>query len=195
MNERICPETGAVMQRGVRPMTLCYKGRSIVIDMPGWYADDDVTDSIHSGEDMKVSDRALHRLKAQAEGLLEPAEVGRIRRKKPHLSQREAGLGDRGGPNAFQKYEAGDVLVSTAISSALRMLDAYPDALAVLLAHQAELSAADPPAPGAVASDPPAAGDRAAAGRGDPGGCGQEGLARHGHVVAVGVQERRRRPA
>ena len=141
MNERICPETGAVMQRGVRPMTLAYKGRSIVIDMPGWYADDDVTDSIHSGEDMKVSDRALHRLKAQAEGLLEPAEVRRIRRKL-HLSQREAGLVIGGGPNAFQKYEAGDVVVSNAISSALRMLDAYPDALAVLLAHRAELSAA-----------------------------------------------------
>ena len=141
MNERISPETGAVMKRGVRPMTLSYKGRSLVIDMPGWYADDGITDSIHSGADMKVSDRALHRLKAQADGLLEPEEVRRIRRKL-RLSQREAGLVIGGGPNAFQKYEAGDIVVSSAISSALRMLDAYPDALAVLVAHRAELSAA-----------------------------------------------------
>ena len=141
MNERISPETGAVMTRGVRPMTLAYKGRSIVVDMPGWYADDGVTDSVHSGEDMKVSDRALHRLKAQAEGLLEPEDVRRIRRKL-RLSQREAGLVIGGGPNAFQKYEAGDVVVSHAISSALRLLDAHPDALAVLLAHRAERSAA-----------------------------------------------------
>jgi HTH-type transcriptional regulator/antitoxin MqsA len=141
MDERISPETGAVMKRDVRPMTLSYKGRSLVIAMPGWYADDGVTDSIHSGADMKVSDRALHRLKAQADGLLEPEEVRRIRRKL-RLSQREAGLVIGGGPNAFQKYEVGDVLVSSAISSALRLLDAYPDALAVLLAHRAERPAA-----------------------------------------------------
>ena len=76
------------MTRGVRPMNLDYKGRSIVIDMPGWYADDGVTDSVHSGEDMKVSDRALHRLKAQAEGLLEPEDVRRIRRKLSPLPAR-----------------------------------------------------------------------------------------------------------
>jgi HTH-type transcriptional regulator/antitoxin MqsA len=140
MNERICPESGAVMTRGTRPMTLSYKGRSVVIDMPGWYAEG-VEDGVHSGDDMKISDRALHRLKAQAEGLLAPEDVRRIRRKLG-LSQREAGLVIGGGPNAFQKYEAGDILVSHAISSALRVLDAHPDALTILLAHRAERSAA-----------------------------------------------------
>jgi HTH-type transcriptional regulator/antitoxin MqsA len=140
MDERVCPETGAVMTRGVRPMTVSYKGRSIEIEMPGWYAEG-VEDGIHSGDDMKVSDRALHRMKAQAEGLLLPEEVRRIRRKLG-LSQREAGLVIGGGPNAFQKYEAGDVLASHAISSALRVLDAHPDALAILLAHRSERSAA-----------------------------------------------------
>jgi HTH-type transcriptional regulator / antitoxin MqsA len=140
MDERICPETGAALTRGTRPMTLSYKGRSIVIEMPGWYADG-VEDGIHSGDDMKVSDRALHRLKAQAEGLLLPEDVRRIRRKLG-LSQREAGLVIGGGPNAFQKYEAGDIMVSHAISSALRVLDAHPDALAILVAHRSEQSAA-----------------------------------------------------
>ena len=92
--------------------------------MPGWYAEG-VEDGIHGGDDMKVSARALHRLKAQAEGLLLPEDVRRIRRKLG-LSQREAGRVIGGGPNAFQKYEAGDIMVSHAISSALRVLDFHP---------------------------------------------------------------------
>ena len=47
-----------------------------------------------------------------------------------------------GGPNAFQKYESGDIMGSHAISSALRVLDAHPDALAILVTHRAEQSAA-----------------------------------------------------
>jgi HTH-type transcriptional regulator / antitoxin MqsA len=54
------------MHRGVRPMTLTYKGASTTFDMPGWYcAKSD--ESIHTGEHMKVSDRALNRLKAATE--------------------------------------------------------------------------------------------------------------------------------
>lgn len=140
MDERICPETGAVMTRGMRPVTLSYKGRSIEIEMPGWYAEG-VEDGIHDGDDMKVSDRALHRLKAQAEGLLLPEDVRRIRRTLG-LSQREAGLVIGGGPKAFQKYESGEILVSHAISSALRVLEAHPGALAILVAHRSERSAA-----------------------------------------------------
>lgn len=140
MDERICPETGTVMTRGTRPVTLTYRDRSVVIDMPGWYAEG-VGDGIHDGEDMKVSDRALHRLKAEAEGLLLPEDIRRIRRKLG-LSQRDAGLVIGGGPNAFQKYEAGDIVASQAISSALRMLDAHPDSLAVLVAHRAARPAA-----------------------------------------------------
>jgi len=50
------------MQRDVRPLTLDYKGASMTFDMPGWYcATSD--ESIHTGEDMKLSDRALNRLK------------------------------------------------------------------------------------------------------------------------------------
>jgi HTH-type transcriptional regulator/antitoxin MqsA len=60
---RIHPETGAVLTRGVRPMTLTYKGRSITFDMPGWYAEGS-DDGLHSGEDMKVSDAALERMRA-----------------------------------------------------------------------------------------------------------------------------------
>ncbi|MDP1760957.1 MAG: type II toxin-antitoxin system MqsA family antitoxin [Deltaproteobacteria bacterium] len=126
----LCPKTGAPMHRGVRPMTLTYKEETISFDMPGWYCDD-CEESIHTGKDMKVSDRMLNRLKARSEGLLAPEEIWRIW-KKLRLSQESAGLLIGGDPRAFQKYENGDLLPSRAISSALVLLDHDPDALAVL---------------------------------------------------------------
>ncbi|MEO5660324.1 MAG: type II toxin-antitoxin system MqsA family antitoxin [Polaromonas sp.] len=130
MTSPTCPETGQAMFRDVRPMTISYKMRAITFDMPGWYcaASDE---SIHTGEDMKVSDRALNRLKAQVDGLLEPEDVRRIR-KRLHLTQKAAGHLIGGGPNAFQKYESGDVVVSHAVMSALLLLDRDPSGLSVL---------------------------------------------------------------
>ena len=121
------------MYRGVRPMTLTYKGESLTFDMPGWYCDKS-EESIHTGEDMKISDRMLNLLKARSEGLLEPGEIRRIR-KRLHLTQEEAGLLIGGGPRAFQKYESGDLLPSRAVSNALVLLDRDPEALSVLKAH------------------------------------------------------------
>jgi HTH-type transcriptional regulator/antitoxin MqsA len=40
-----------------------------------------------------------------------------------------------GGPRAFQKYEAGDLLPSRAISSALMLLDHDPASLRILKAR------------------------------------------------------------
>ncbi|MHB1014302.1 MAG: type II toxin-antitoxin system MqsA family antitoxin [Desulfurivibrionaceae bacterium] len=133
MTNPVGPETGAPMYRGVRPLTLTYKEKSITFDMPGWYCDQS-EESIHTGEDMKVSDRMLNLLKARSEGLLEPEEIRRIR-KKLHLSQEAAGLLIGGGPRAFQKYESGSLLPSRAVSSALVLLDHDPEALSVLKAH------------------------------------------------------------
>ena len=133
MTNPLCPETGAPMYRGVRPITLTYKEKSITFDMPGWYCDQS-EESIHTGEDMKVSDRMLNLLKARSEGLLEPEEIRRIR-KKLHLSQEAAGILIGGGPRAFQKYESGSLLPSRAVSSALVLLDHDPEALSVLKAH------------------------------------------------------------
>ena len=133
MTNPICPETGAPMYRGVRPMTLSYKGESLTFDMPGWYCDQS-EESIHTGGDMKVSDRMLNLLKARSEGLLEPEQIRRIR-KKLHLTQEAAGIIIGGGPRAFQKYESGDLLPSRAISSALLLLDHDPEALSLLKSH------------------------------------------------------------
>lgn len=133
MSNPVCPESGTSMHRGVRPITLTYKSQSITFDMPGWYCHE-CDESIHSGEDMKVSDRMLNSLKARTEGLLEPEEIRRIR-KKLHLSQTAAGILIGGGPRAFQKYESGDLLPSRAISTALLLLDHAPESLSVLRDH------------------------------------------------------------
>lgn len=59
-----CPQTGQPMFRGVRSMTITYQGRQAAFDMPGWYCDTS-DQSIHTGEDMEVSDRALNQLKVE----------------------------------------------------------------------------------------------------------------------------------
>jgi HTH-type transcriptional regulator/antitoxin MqsA len=128
------------MHRDKRPMTLTYKGESITFAMPGWYCLYS-EESIHTGADLKVSDRMLNRLKARVEGLLEPMEIRRIR-KKLQLTQEMAGVVIGGGPRAFQKYESGDLLPSQAISSALVLLDHDPKALDVLKARQRVTGAA-----------------------------------------------------
>ena len=145
MNNPICPKTGAPMHRDVRPITLTYKGERITFNMPGWYCDSS-DESIYTGDDMKVSDRMLNRLKVLAEGLLEPEEIRRIR-KKLSLTQTEAGQMIGGGPRAFQKYESGDLLPSRAISSALTLLDHDPKALTVLQTRQSKAHALPHSAP------------------------------------------------
>jgi HTH-type transcriptional regulator / antitoxin MqsA len=135
MTNPVDPETGAVLYRGVRPLTLAYKGESITFDMPGWYGTHP-DEGVFDPADMKISDRALNRLKARAEGLLEPDEIRRVR-KKLGLTQQAAGDLIGGGPRAFQRYESGDLLPSRAISSALKLLDAHPKGLAVLTRRRA----------------------------------------------------------
>jgi HTH-type transcriptional regulator/antitoxin MqsA len=142
MTRPVDPETGAPLRREVRPLTLTYKGQSITVDMPGWYGDQP-DEGIFEAEDMKVSDRALNRLKARTEGLLEPEEIRRIRRKLG-LTQEAAGEIIGGGPRAFQKYETGDLLTSRAISSALVLLDRDPKAIEVLEARRMDQRAREP---------------------------------------------------
>jgi HTH-type transcriptional regulator/antitoxin MqsA len=126
----VCPNTGTKLCRDVRPMTLAYKGESVTFDMPGWYCDS-CDESIHTGADMKLSDRMLNLLKARVEGLADPKEIRRIR-EKLRLTQERAGSLIGGGPRAFQKYESGDLLPSHAIISALVLLDNNPAGLKIL---------------------------------------------------------------
>ncbi len=140
MDEQICPESGHPMVRDVRIMAIEYKGHSTEVDIPGWYCEH-CGESVHTGKDMLVSDRALNRLRAQVDGLLLPEAVKRIR-KRLKLTQKDAGTIIGGGPNAFQKYESGEVLVSKAIASALLLLNEHPEGLSILKSRDADRHAA-----------------------------------------------------
>jgi HTH-type transcriptional regulator/antitoxin MqsA len=125
-----CPETGKPMVRDTRPMTIAYKDQSSTFDMPGWYCHES-GESIHTAQDMRVSDAALKALKIKVEKLLSPEEIRRIRTRLG-LTQREAGDVVGGGPNAFQKYESGEVLLSKGMSNFLRVLDKHPEEVEAL---------------------------------------------------------------
>ena len=126
-----CHECEGTMIRAVRPRTLTYKGQSETVEMPGWYCEN-CSESIHSGADMDVSDRAIRRLKAKAENLLLPEQVRAVR-KKLGLTQKRAGEIIGGGANAFFKYERGEIVPSQAVSNLLRVLDADPAGLNTLM--------------------------------------------------------------
>ena len=123
MHEPIC-DCGHEMVRGTRPMTIKYKGLSATFDMPGYYCDE-CGKGLITGKDTAVSDKQLFRLKAEADGLLTPEQIRRVR-KRLGLTQVEAGNILGGGRNAFQRYENGTILPSQAISNLLRLLDKNP---------------------------------------------------------------------
>ena len=55
---RIHPETGKTLQRDVRAQTMKFGSMTRVVEVPGWYPDDD-SDSVHSGADLAESDAAF----------------------------------------------------------------------------------------------------------------------------------------
>jgi HTH-type transcriptional regulator/antitoxin MqsA len=121
----VCPETGKPMVRATRTKEISYKDHSTTIEMPGWYCDES-GESIHTADDLKVSDAALKELRLEVEKLLKPQDVKRIRT-AIGLTQREAGTILGGGPNAFQKYEQDTVTVSKPMSNLLRVLERHPE--------------------------------------------------------------------
>ncbi|MDX3807109.1 MAG: type II toxin-antitoxin system MqsA family antitoxin [Bosea sp. (in: a-proteobacteria)] len=121
----VSPETGETLRRGLRPFLVTYKGKSITVELPGYYPDNG-DEGIHVGDDMAVTDAALRMLKEEIEGIPSPATIRRVR-EKLKLSQREAGGLLKVGENAFDQYERGLVEPSGPTSQLLRLLDQHPE--------------------------------------------------------------------
>ena len=121
------PETGEPLHRGVRPFMVAYKGKSITVELPGYYPESG-DDGVHVGDDMAVTDAALRKLKEDVDDIPTPATIRRVR-EKLKLSQREAGGLLKVGENAFDKYERGLIEPSGPTSQLLRLLDRYPELL------------------------------------------------------------------
>ena len=130
-------ETGERLTRDIRPFTITYQGHSKTFDMPGWYPAGEGEATL-TDEDLKIYDKAIKELKAEAEHLLLPAEIRSIR-KRLKLTQVQAGNILGGGKKAFQKYESGETLPSRAISNLLRVLSKEPSLLNVLSTETATL--------------------------------------------------------
>ena len=130
-------ETGERLTRDIRPFTITYQGHSKTFDMPGWYPAGE-GEATFTDEDLKIYDKAIKELKAEAEHLLLPAEIRSIR-KRLKLTQVQAGNILGGGKKAFQKSERGETLPSRAISNLLRVLSKEPSLLNVLSTETAVL--------------------------------------------------------
>lgn len=117
---RIHPETGKLLRRDVRQQTISVGSLSRLVEVPGWYPDDD-SDAIHSGADLKASNQVFLELRAAY------AERVRSVRKRLKLTQEEAGRIIGGGRRAFQKYESGRTPPSDAAVGLLEILDRHPE--------------------------------------------------------------------
>lgn len=122
---RIHPVTGAVLRRDVRPQMIRAGSLSQVVDIPGWYPDDD-GDAIHSGVDLQPSNEVFKSLRSAY-----AARVKAVRRKLK-LTQEEAGTIIGGGKRAFQKYESGKLAPSEAAVGLIEVLDRHPEAIETL---------------------------------------------------------------
>ena len=121
----ISPETGETLKRDIRPFEVSYKGEKIIVDLPGYYPENE-GEGVHVGKDMSVVDNALRELKESIEGVPTPATIRRVRAKL-HLSQREAGAVFKVGENAFDKYERGLIEPSGPTIQLIKVLDRHPE--------------------------------------------------------------------
>lgn len=134
--ETMISDRGRVLRRGIRHVTVTYKGLSKTIEQPGYYPDDpvDFDDAILVGSDLEPGDVALRELKEIADRIPRPETVRRIRTKLG-LSQKAAGAILGGGPSAFDKYERAEAEPSQAMGNLLRLLDRHPELLQELRAE------------------------------------------------------------
>jgi len=121
------PETGEMLHRRKRRLTVQYKGRKRRVEVEGWFPKDAKRDGVLVGKDMAPMDAALDDLKAEA--ARDMSRKIRKLREKAGLSQRRASQLLGGGPRAFQKYETGQVAPSTAVINLLTLIANDPSRL------------------------------------------------------------------
>lgn len=122
-----CPECGGSMRHEARLDEVSYLGKTRSVEILGWWCST-CDEAILDGVALRARQVAFLELKAQADGVLGPAEVASVR-ERIGLSQRKAGELLGGGPRAFQKYESGEQAVSVPMSRLLVLLGNQPKRL------------------------------------------------------------------
>ncbi len=115
-NEERCHVCNAPLVRETRAMEYTYKGDTLSLEQPGLWCSDSCDDGVLSAEDLAATAPALEEWKRAVNGTMSPADV-KAAREAIGLNKSEAGEVLGGGPNAFQKYEAGTVTPSQSRTS------------------------------------------------------------------------------
>jgi putative zinc finger/helix-turn-helix YgiT family protein len=123
-------ESGRPLRRGVKMLTIDVDGEPFTYAQPGWWASlDDPTDNEGqlTDEDNLIRAAARREAKAKAkQAVLSPLEIRAIR-ESCGLSQQAAPRVFGGGPKAFEKYEAGEVVPSSSMTRLLLLAAKRPD--------------------------------------------------------------------
>lgn len=122
-------ETGRPLRRGVKMVTIQVDGERFTYGQPGWWASlDDAADNDGQLTDDDNVIRAAARREARAKAkhaILTPLVIKAIR-ETCGLSQQEAARVFGGGAKAFEKYEAGEVAPSAAMTRLLLLAARRP---------------------------------------------------------------------
>ena len=123
-------ESGRSLRRGVKMLTINVDGQPFTYGQPGWWASiDDPTDNDGQLTDEDNVIRAAARREARAKAkhaILTPLVIRAIR-EACGLSQQAAARVFGGGPKAFEKYEAGEVVPSSSMIRLLLLAAKRPD--------------------------------------------------------------------
>jgi HTH-type transcriptional regulator/antitoxin MqsA len=126
-------ESGRMLRRGVKLLTIDVDGQTFTYGQPGWRASiDDPTDTEGQLIDDDNVVRAAARREARANArhaTLSPLVIRAIR-EVCGLSQQDAARVFGGGPKAFEKYESGEVVPSSAMTRLLLLAAKHPDLFA-----------------------------------------------------------------
>jgi HTH-type transcriptional regulator/antitoxin MqsA len=123
-------ETGRPLRRGVKMLTINVDGQSFTYGQPGWWAsfdDPEDTEGQLIDEDNTIRGAARREARAKAKhSTLSPLVIRAIR-EACGLSQQEAARVFGGGRKAFEKYEAGEIAPSSAMTRLLLLAARRPD--------------------------------------------------------------------
>ena len=122
-------ESGRPLRRGVKTLTIDVDGQPFTYGQPGWWASlaDPADNEGQLVDDDNIVWAAAHReARARAKHATLTPLVIRAIRESCGLSQKEAARVFGGGPKAFEKYEAGEVAPSSAMTHLLLLAARRP---------------------------------------------------------------------
>ena len=122
-------ESGRPLRRGVKILTINVDGQLFTYGQPGWWAsldDPDDNEGQLTDDDNVIRAAARREAKAKAKHAVLTPLVIRAIREACCLSQQEAARVFGGGPKAFEKYEAGEVTPSSAMTRLLLLAAKRP---------------------------------------------------------------------